>query len=163
MNFILDTTYVLPLFGVTVDLSPESTQEIKEIWQVKFSQFELYLPSVCLIEVAYKLNAEFRQHGDGKILERLPLVLPTVLDNPCVKLFHPQANILATEMAMKVRVSGHTDLMDCWIAGSAPALDGILLTEESELKRQLKNIPEFFETAIWNWKRFQEELSRLSG
>jgi|SRR5271157_1672544 len=163
MNIILDSTYVLPLFGVIVDLSGQSLQEIKELWQVKYSNYDFFLPSVCLIEVVYKLNAEFRPKKDASILDRMPLVLPTLLDHPFVKFFHPHTNLVATEMAMKIRESGHPDLMDCWIAGSAFALEGILLTEEVTLRKQLKTIPEFSAVPIWNWKKFQAELKVSLG
>jgi hypothetical protein len=41
--------------------------------------------------------------------------------------------------------------MDCWISGAAVALDGILLTEDEELEKVLRTIPETKAVIIWSW------------
>jgi len=41
--------------------------------------------------------------------------------------------------------------MDCWISGSAVALDGILLTEDKELEKVLRTIPETKAIIISSW------------
>jgi len=43
------------------------------------------------------------------------------------------------------------DLMDCWISGAAVALDGILLTEDKELEKVFRTIPETKSIIIWSW------------
>ena len=44
--------------------------------------------------------------------------------------------------------------MDCLIAASAAALKGILLTEDIELCKILKLIPETKNVSIWFWSDF---------
>ncbi len=159
-KLILDTTFALPLFGIGVDLPSQSEKEIQEMWRIGIPNYELYLPSVCILEVGYKLNAEFRQKKNPEILNRMVLALPTLLTHPLIKIFHPHTNLAATDMAMRIRNQGHSVLMDCWIAASAYALDGVFLTEEGALIDILKTIPEFTTVAVWSWNKLQSEMKK---
>lgn len=151
-SIILDTTYVLPLFGIEVILTPNFENEIKQLWESGISQYQLYLPSICLIETIYKLNREFRKIPRIEILKRYPLILPTIINSHHVQIFYPYIHLRASEIAMTIRQAGHPDLMDCWIAASAVVLEGILLTEDDELKQTIKRIPELQNTPIHSWK-----------
>ncbi len=42
--------------------------------------------------------------------------------------------------------------MDCLIAASATALKGIFLSEDFELRKIMKVIPETRDVPIWSWK-----------
>ncbi len=160
---VLDTTYILPLFGIKPQISPSFLGEVKDLWSSGLPGFNIYTPSVCLIEVAYKLNQEYRSSKKHEVLERYPLILPTVSTSTHVTLFHPQTDQNASHLAMKIRDAGHSDLMDCWIAGTASSLKGILITEDVALQKLLSTIPELSGIPCWNWKKLQENLkiSRL--
>ncbi|MHA2365784.1 MAG: PIN domain-containing protein [Candidatus Hodarchaeales archaeon] len=153
-KIILDTTYVLPLFGIEVSLGEKFKNQLSLLWRKKSSDFNVYLPSVSLIEVMYKLNREFRKQNDINILKRYPQILPTVTTSH-ISIDHPLLNPLASEIANKIRHAGHRDLMDCWIAASAIHLNGILITEDKELVETIKKIVEFKTTPIWNWNKFK--------
>ncbi|MFX0100094.1 MAG: PIN domain-containing protein [Candidatus Hodarchaeota archaeon] len=155
---ILDTTYVLPLFGVQVLHEPAFQEEMKVLWENGIKDCKIYLPSVCLVEVMYILNAEYRKKNDIDILNRYPLILPTVLNSP-IEIFDSLQNIQANHVAMKIHHAGHPDLMDCWIAGSAAATKGILITEDGNLTAILKSIPETKNTTVLSWKLFQKQES----
>lgn len=75
---ILDTTFVLPLFGIMVDISPTFLTELKSTWNNGIAGYQFYLPSVCLIEVLYKLDREYRKKNTPEILERYSMILPTI-------------------------------------------------------------------------------------
>lgn len=149
-SIILDTTYVLPLFGIKMDLSQDFQEKIKILWKNGLKGYEIYLPSTCLIETIFKLLNEYKKKEDFSILERYQLILPTVLNSP-IKIFNPELNPKASLIASIIRHSGHLGFMDCWIAGTAAALNGILLTEDYELEKVLNGIPETKSVIIWSW------------
>ncbi len=149
-SIILDTTYVLPLFGIKIDLSQNFQEEIKLLWKNGIKEYNIFLPSICLIETIFKLLNEYRKQNDFAILERYQLILPTVLNSP-VNIFTPELNPKASLIASIIRHSGHLDFMDCWISGAAVALDGIFLTEDKELEKVLRTIPETKAVIIWSW------------
>ncbi len=149
-SIILDTTYVLPLFGIKMDLSQDFQEKIKILWKNGLKGYEIYLPSTCLIETIFKLLNEYKKKEDFSILERYQLILPTVLNSP-IKIFNPELNPKASLIASIIRHSGHLGFMDCWIAGTAAPLNGILLTEDYELEKVLNGIPETKSVIIWSW------------
>jgi predicted nucleic acid-binding protein len=82
-----------------------------------------------------------------------------MLISDVITLFHPHSDLMASQFAMKIRMMGHQDLMDCWIAASAVALNAILLTEDTILKKILKDLAEFKNIPIWNWNRIEKEIT----
>ncbi len=155
---ILDTTYILPLFGIEVDLTPDFNKTIKRIWSSGLKEFEFYLPSVCLIEVLFKLLGEYRKNKEFGILERYYISLPTIIKSP-VKVFDSELSPEVSLIAIKIRHSGHSDMMDCWIAATAAALNGILLTEDKTLRDSLENTSETKTLQIWTWKDMIQKIS----
>lgn len=151
-SIILDTTFVLPLFGIKIDMTSKFQDEIKLLWKRGITGYNIYLPSTCLIETMFKLLNEYRKKNDFSILQRYQLILPTVL-NSHVNIFNPELNTKASLIASIIRHSGHSDFMDCWIAGTAAALKGILITEDKELKKILKNVPETKLMIVWSWDK----------
>ena len=152
-SIILDTTYVLPLFGIKMNIFESFKEELKQLWKNGIKDYDVYLPSTCLIESVYKLLNEYRKKKDKSILERYQMILPTILNSP-IKIFHSELNTKASLIASIIRHSGHSDFMDCWIAGAAIALNGIFLTEDKELEKILKKIPETKSLIIWSWNTF---------
>ena len=149
-SIVLDTIYVLPLFGIKIELSQKFQDEIKLLWKKGIKGCDVYLPSTCLIETLFKLLNEYRKKKDFNILKRYQLILPTVLNSP-IKIFNSELNPKASLFASIIRHSGHLDFMDCWIAGTAAALQGILITEDKELEKALQNIPETKTVITWAW------------
>ncbi len=149
-SIILDTTYVLPLFGIKDNLFEDFQDEFRQLWKNGLKRYDVYLPSTCLIETMFKLLNEYRKKEDMSILERYQLILPTVLNSP-IKIFNPEIDIKASSIASIIRSLGHFDYMDCWIAGSAVSINSIFLTEDKELVNHLKIIPETKKLIIWSW------------
>ena len=149
-SIILDTTYVLPLFGINIEISQKFQNEIKLLWKNGIKGYDVFLPTTCLIETNFKLLNEYRTKKDLSILERYQLILPTVLNSP-IKIFNSELNPKASLIAAIIKHSGHLDFMDCWIAGAAVALQGILLTEDKLLEKVLHGIPETKSVITWSW------------
>lgn len=156
-KLVLDTTFILPLFGIDIELTSKFEQQIQKIWHNRLNGFQIFLPSVCLIESMDKLLSLYRKNQDHAILDRYQMILPTVLNLP-IEIFNCELNPKASMLASIIRHSGHTDFMDCWIAGTAVALDAILLTQDTELAPYLKMIPETKDLVIWSWRDIEKIL-----
>ena len=57
---IMDTTYILPLFGIKIIEITNFKDFSKEIWSNGLKDFNLYLPSTCLVKAfrSFKLTRE---------------------------------------------------------------------------------------------------------
>jgi len=154
---IIDTTYILPLFGIKIIELSSFKKISKELWSNGLKGYRIYLPSICLMEVMFKLTGENRKSTDVNILNRYVIALPSILSSKSVQIFNPLLNPEVSRIAINIRHAGHTDLMDCLIAASAAALKGIFLTEDNDLSKVLKIIPENKDISIWTW----EDLIKL--
>lgn len=157
-RLILDTTYILPLFGIKIKDLSRINEGIKVIWKKGIKEFDVYLPSICLIEVLYKLVSDYRKTNDIEILKRYPIATPTIMTSQNVNLFDPHLNSTASQIAVIIRHNGHFDIMDCLIAASAATLNGILLTEDNDLKKRLYHIPETRLLPIWSWSEIVDKI-----
>lgn len=157
---ILDTTYVLPLFGIDVNLNEDFINKFEKLWDEGIPDYKLYLTSTSLMEVTYKLNKDYRINGNFEVLQRYAEILPLVNDSKIVSLLHPFTNINASAYFAKIRALGHKDLMDCWILASVPELDGIFLTEDTTLKKKIKKCdePDLKKIPFWNWDKIEKLL-----
>jgi predicted nucleic acid-binding protein len=156
-KILLDTTYILPLFGIEIKIDPDSNEKLKMIWDRNLKDLKFYLSSVSLIETMYKLLGEYRKKENFEILNRYQMILPTILNSP-IQIYNPELNAKASLIATKIRHFGHPDIMDCWIAATAALLKCSLLTEDSELEEILSLIPETKEIEIWSWSEFNEKF-----
>lgn len=157
-SLIIDTTFILPLFGIKIDLSKDFEKNIKQVWKNEVKGYDVYLPSICLVESIFKLLNEYKKTNDFSILDRYQKILPTVLNLP-LKIFNCELNPKASMVASIIRHSGHSDFMDCWIAGTAIALNGVFLSEDFELKTTLSKIPETKNLIIYSWNDFRKILT----
>ncbi len=155
-SIVLDTTYVLPLFGIEIVQAQGFQDFIEKLWKKGIAGYKVYLPSTCLIETVFKLLSEYKTKGDISILQRYQLILPTVLNSP-IEIFNPELNPKASLIASIIRHSGHADFLDCWIAGTAAVLKGVLLTEDKELEIILKKIPETKSMKVCSWNALVRE------
>jgi predicted nucleic acid-binding protein len=48
--------------------------------------------------------------------------------------------------------------MDCWIAASAVALEGVLVTEDTDLPSVMGSIPETSTVPCWTWTELQQQI-----
>ena len=151
-SLIIDTTYILPLFGIKIIELSNFKEISKELWSNGLKGYRIYLPSICLMEVLFKLTGEYRKSNDVSTINRYSIALPSILSSNSIKIFNPLINPEASRIAINIRHAGHTDLMDCLIAASAVALRGIFLTEDDELSKKLRVMPETKDIIIWSWK-----------
>nr|MDO8109946.1 PIN domain-containing protein [Candidatus Sigynarchaeota archaeon] len=158
---ILDTTFVLPLFGIDVDLSKGYSPLLIHLWKKGIPGFRLILPTSCLVEVYYKLNKEFKRKQDKSVLDRYSVALPTVVTSKVVNLFDPISNHECAEAAAAIRNAGHPDVLDCFIAATAITLKGSFLTEDGDLKALLKKESLLPSNDMLGWKEIQKIIEQL--
>lgn len=154
---ILDTTFILPLFGIKIKIDDDFESDIKRVWKNEIDGYVVYLPSTCLIETVFKLLNVYKKTNDFNVLDRYQMILPTLLNLP-IKIFNCELNPKASMIASVIRHYGHPDFMDCWIAATAAVLNGIFLSEDVELKKILKNIPETKNLSVSSWKEFKMKI-----
>jgi predicted nucleic acid-binding protein len=157
-SLILDTTFILPFFGIKIDLDKDFENDLKQVWMNNVEGYNVFLPSICLIETMYKLLNEYKKVHDFEILDRYQKILPTVINSP-INIFNCELNPKASMIASIIRHSGHPDIMDCWISGTALALNGVLLSEDLDLKKKLKDIPETKDILVSSWLEFKAHFS----
>ena len=157
-RMFLDTTFVLPLFGLEINASknPGFKEDFSSLWNHGIDGYKLYLSTVSLIEAAYILNGVFRQSGDIEVFRKYEIALPTINNSPHVELFDSPQDIKSMQYLTQIRALGHKDLMDCWILGSAAALGCIFLSEEKVLKRLVSKDEQLGKVEFWNWKEFKK-------
>ncbi len=156
-SLVIDTTFILPIFGIRIDIFKDLESKLKLLWNNKIKGYDIYLPSICLVETIYKLLNEYKKYNDYKILDRYQKILPTVLNLP-IKIFNCELNPKASMIASIIRHSGHPDFMDGWIAGTAVSLNGILLSEDIELKKKLMEIPETKNLILLSWNELLKKI-----
>lgn len=153
-KILLDTTYLLPLFGFNIKISEKFEKKLKLLWKEGLSGYNLHICSASLIESMYMLNRQYKKQNNEEILGIYPLVLPSITSSNTVELIDNFVNPEISKLTNQIRIFGHKDLMDCWIAATANSLNAVFLTEDAPLTKVLKSIPDFKSLEIWTWKQF---------
>jgi predicted nucleic acid-binding protein len=138
-KILIDTTYVLPLFGFEVNGVNLTDERIFSLWNNGIPNCEIFLSSISLMEVLFRINAEIRKNSTEECSKRYEITLPTVLNSKIVKIFTSLTDLKVAEYTFKIRKLGHQDLFNCIIAATAYSLDGILISEDSPLKKRIDN------------------------
>jgi predicted nucleic-acid-binding protein len=154
---VLDTTYVLPLFGIDIIIGESFKQNITKLWDTGVKRFDFYLPSVCLIETLYKLTAVYRKMKEKSVIKRYSVALPTVITNKHVNIINPYLQPEIVELALKISLANHKDLFDCLIGATALIKADILITEDKELNKKIHEEFTQYPIQIMDWKEFTKE------
>lgn len=158
---VLDTTFILPLFGIELTKPKEIKKYLPTILDHGVQGFDIYLPNTCLLETMYLLNREFRKTKNSAILNRFSRLLPTLFNSKYLKLLDPIQIPEAMIIANKIREAGHTDLLDCLIAATAIYLEGIFVTMDKQLIKIIRSIEELEKIEILTWSEFRKEITRV--
>ena len=155
--YLLDTTYILPFFGIDVRL-----ERIREnLERLLRSEPALLATTTCsLIEGKWKAIRTYQQTENEAYLRYANDALVGLSHGTRFKIIIPWSNGDINSLSDELLVCGHPDYMDCWIAGSAVALNSILLTEDSELEKILKIIPDTKTLVVWSWDEFISKISK---
>lgn len=125
-RLIIDTTYLLPFFGIEVEgLSEENVIALSQ-------KCELIYPSMLLPELWAKVLREARKRGFDRPPEEAISAMNALLAGSGIELTPPNSRQM--EVAALLRLSGHKDIFDCLGFGYAESLSTDFLSEDRELR-----------------------------
>jgi len=134
MKILLDTTFLLPSFGVKVQGIDED-RLIALLKNLRESGVEFAYPKLLLVELIAKIGKEALRKGElpPEVLEALEALLLEV----DVELVEPNVKHIVT--ATEMRIHGHDDIFDNLLYATALHEDMKLVTEDDKLVKFLKD------------------------
>ena len=93
-EILIDTSYLLPLFGINVKLDNISKQDLSNFWSEGLPNCNFNISDISLLEVLYKINSDYRKFGDEEILNRYPKILPTILNVPFLDIVYSKTDAM---------------------------------------------------------------------
>ncbi|MFQ6126373.1 MAG: hypothetical protein ACE5R6_17445 [Candidatus Heimdallarchaeota archaeon] len=156
-TFILDTTYILPFFGIDIDV-PGLKRDMETLLTKKKRKIRFVVSSCSMIEAKWIVLSEYRKTRNPEVLDRYMEASLSLIWGKQVQLHHSFLDESTNSIADRLWILGHQDLMDCWIAGSAAALNGTLITEDDVLKAIMRECSETREIKTFTWDEFLRTL-----
>ena len=130
LDVLLDSTYLLPSFGIEVEgLSEEHIQALREAWSKGLVRFHCL--SVVWIEVIGKVCREARKSG-VEISDVVDTAISSLLDSGVYNWISPTSD--ATKLAFKLHLAGHKDIIDNLLYATSITRSMIFLTMDKALK-----------------------------
>ena len=153
---VLDTTFILPAFGVEIEIdSTESVQE--KIREVRESQeTPILISDLSPLESflkAFRL-AEKAKSEEGKKAAKTGFLAVTADTSTFRCISHSSPDIVRA--AFEIRMT-HNDPFDCFIFATAKVFGATLVTEDSNAIRYLGV------EKVESWKNFKKTLSSKKG
>ncbi|MGQ4891600.1 MAG: PIN domain-containing protein [Candidatus Njordarchaeia archaeon] len=153
-NILIDTTYLLPLFGI--DLQQFQKKDLEKLLD---SKINIWFNPISLIEakwVIYKIAKK-----DQVLLNSLREIYNETIDN-LISGYNikptPLINSEIDNLENLLYDHGIKDFFDRIIASTAKIVTGVLLTEDKELRTVLVKIREFKDLKILSWKELVKQL-----
>jgi len=133
LKVLLDSTYLLPTFGIEVEgLLDEHLARLREI-AVK-GRVRLYCLTVTWIEVIGKVCRE-SQRLKIDLGETINTAIKSLLTSGFYEWIQPPPN--AVKLAFKLRMLGHKDIIDNLLYATSVVNDMVFLTMDEDLKNFL--------------------------
>lgn len=155
-NIVFDTTYILPIYGISVDQIKALDQDLSRLLNGKYPALNLFLPSICTLEAMQQVIKEYKHQNDPKILERYSYATDALTTNQFLSILHPLTTLKMNFISMKLLSSGHKDIYDCLIAGAALYFDSVLISEDNPLKKKIQSLKEHEDHIILTWNQFKK-------
>ena len=155
-NIVFDTTYILPIYGITVDQIKALDQDLSRLLNGKYPTLNLFLPSICTLEAMQQVIKEYKRQNDPKILERYSYATDALTANQFLSILNPLITLKMNLISMRLLSSGHKDIYDCLIAGCALSFDSIFVTEDNPLKKKMLDLKEHEDRVIITWNQFKK-------
>jgi len=131
-KLVLDTTYLLPFFGIEVQgIDEERITSLRR-------KYTLIYSALMLPELWAKVLREVERREFKKVPDQALEALQALLGGTDVRLASPTSDQLT--LAAKLRLAGHKDLFDCLGYGCAVSDGGIFLSEDKGLREFLEKL-----------------------
>ena len=154
-EWLLDTTYILPYFGIAVKI-PDIHETLRDL-QLNHADF-VKISSCSLIEGKWKAISLSKKEKNLLYLERANKALLAFGAGNYFSIinswFIPDASFYADEILK----AGHNDYMDCWIAGTAKALNLKMVSQETVLPEVIESLSQWNDFHIYKWDEFIQEI-----
>lgn len=110
LKVLLDSTYLLPSFGVEVEgFSEEDIVKLKEL--LDDGAVEMYYSPIVWVEILGKIARELRRKRAGKeVLTQVSLALKSITETGTYRAVLPSSKDV--ELALRLRLLGHRDNID---------------------------------------------------
>ncbi len=153
-SILLDTTYLLPLIGISIEELPDTL-----ILELINRKYKIYTNYITLFELAAK-GAKYITQGLLSSIRILKGINAIVYDDRIKKIGLEDTDVLATAFKLRVHVG---DFIDCLIISTAIHYSNILLTEDETIikltnstwfKELIKTLNPKLE--VLNYRRFKE-------
>ena len=129
-DVLLDSTYLLPSFGIEVEgLSEKDIRALREAWSKGLVCF--YCLSVVWVEVVGKVCREARKSG-VEISDIVDTAIKSLLESGVYEWLVPTAD--AVKLAFKLRLAGHKDVIDNLLYATSITRNMTFLTMDEALK-----------------------------
>ncbi|HKZ43152.1 MAG TPA: hypothetical protein VJ044_19495 [Candidatus Hodarchaeales archaeon] len=154
MNWLLDSTYILPYFGIEVKI-PGLRDTLRGL--LKSGTRDFAITTCSLLEGKRKANREYLRKGDSRYLKRANSALLAFDKGSIIDIIEPWFTPRASYWADALLVSGHKDYIDCWIAGTAKALRLTLVTEDKSLVELLRSLEGWESLKACSWEEMLKD------
>jgi len=136
VKILVDTTYLLPVFGIEVDgLTDEDLLKIREL--VLKAKIKLYCLSIIWIELIGKIYKASLEHRVRLSNSELMYRIKSLFNPKYYKWINPSPKSIL--IAYKLRVMGHKDLIDNLLYATSITRKMYLMTMDKEFKRFLES------------------------
>ena len=134
LKVLLDSTYLLPTFGIEVEgLLDEHLARLREI-AVK-GRVRFYCLTVAWIEVIGKVCRESQRLKIDLGEETINTAIKSLLTSGFYEWIQPSSN--AVKLAFKLRMLGHKDIIDNLLYATSVVNDMVFLTMDEDLENFL--------------------------
>lgn len=142
-KILLDTTHVLPFFGVQITI-PDHKEQLKTLLGIPSTELQIYISDLTLLEVRWKLISLKRKEQDEHKKRRYDVRFIKGYNHFCftneISIVNWYSNKKAIEITEYVLSLGHSDYLDCGIIGTAHANEAILITEDKTIVKLINRI-----------------------
>lgn len=156
MLIVLDTTYILPIFNIEIDVFRK--EDLKVLLN---SKIEKLVPPHILIEAKWVLYSLIKRgviRDFNRAVNDFNDGLQIIREKNVFKLAEypdPEVDLIESKI---FRTIGLRDYFDRIILATAKVYDAVLLTEDNELlKLSVVKYPELLPVNIMNWGEFKKE------
>ncbi len=155
INWLLDTTYILPYFGIHVKI-PKIRIILRELQKNHSNMIKI--SNCSLIEGKWKAIRLYQKESNPQYLSRANKALLAFGAGIYFEIVHSWFIPDATEYADQILKEGHRDYMDCWIAGTAKASNYSLVSDDNELKEIISKKLDWENYQIFSWDDFIQNI-----
>jgi len=153
-KILFDTTFLLPLFGIEITISPTFREELRNVWKEGVEGADISISNISLLETLYLLNREFRVKRTTSGLDRYKMVIPTITNAQHIRIIDSIPHPSIISKANEIRFAGHPDYLDCLILGTSALGMDIIVSRDTARLEILEEHALFPKIEMLKWPEF---------